>query len=526
MPDGARVSRRDRAAPRPALVFHVEHPRGNARLQKQRDPLRYHVRETNPKGALMNQPELNAKVDSYLQEHWEEMVADIRMLVSIPSTEDLSQAAPGAPWGPGPRAALDAVLDRAAEMGLTTHDVDGYLGFADLPGASETQIGIIGHMDVVPAGPGWTFEPFDVTRKDGYLIGRGTIDDKGPSVVALHAVKFWAEQAAEQGRPLPYTIRFLFGANEETGMGDVAYYQKHYADPAFLFTPDADFPVGYGEKGNYNGLLTSANIPPDEAVVMEFEGGMAVNAVPGVAHAVVRADACALPATERIAVSPAGPGLARLDALGKGAHASTPEDGVNAIGLIVDYLLEHDLCCPAERAFLELDQRLLSCTDGSGLGIACEDDDFGALTAIGGTITLQDGRLRQTMDSRFPTTITADEITARVASLAESVGCAFECTRVMPTFLVDPRSPVIQALLDAYNEATGENARPFTMGGGTYARHFACAASFGPEKPWEEKPDWVGEMHGPDEGASEALLQQAFRIYALTIGKLMRLDLE
>ena len=473
----------------------------------------------------MNQPELTAKIDAYLEEHWEEMVEDIRTLVRIPSTEDLSAAAPGAPWGPGPRAALTAVLDLAAQMGLQTHDEDGHIGYADLPGKSPTQIGIIGHVDVVPAGPGWTFEPHDVTRKDGYLIGRGVIDDKGPSVVALHAVKFWADQVAEQGEPLPYTIRFLFGANEETGMGDVAYYQQRHADPAFLFTPDADFPVGYGEKGWYHGLLTSAVMPEQERVVVEFEGGIATNAVPGTAHAVVRADASGLPSTDRIAVSDAGAGLARLDATGKGAHASLPETGVNAIGLIVDYLLENGLCCAQERAFFELDQRLLSCTDGSGLGLACADEHFGALTIIGGTIKLENDRFLQTMDSRFPTVITADEITGRVAQLAAGIGAEAECTKLMEPFLVDPASPVIQALLGAYNEATGEDAKPFTMGGGTYARHFSCAASFGPDKPWEEKPSWVGEMHGPDEGVGEDLLKQAFKIYALTLGKLMELEL-
>ena len=75
------------------------------------------------------------------------------------------------------------------------------------------------------------------------------------------------------------------------------------------------------------------------------------------------------------------------------------------------------------------------------------------------------------------------------------------------------------------NQATGEDAEPFTMGGGTYAREFSCAASFGPEKPWEQAPEWVGGMHGPDEGVGEQLLKEAFRIYALTIGKLMQLDL-
>ena len=469
---------------------------------------------------------LAEKMDAYLAENWEAMVDDIAALVRIPSFMEGDKAAEGAPFGPGPRQALDAALGMAARMGFQTHDAEGYIGFADFPGASDTQIGIIGHTDVVPAGPGWTFEPYEVTRKEGYLVGRGTIDDKGPSVVALHAMKFWKDlQDAGEAPQFPYTLRFLFGTNEESGMGDVAYYRRHYADPAFLFTPDAEFPVCYGEKGGFDGLLSSKPLPEADRVVVRLEGGVATNAVPGMAEAVVKADARDLPETDRIAVSADGPGRARLSATGKSAHASFPEDGVNAIGLIVDYLLEHGLCTPDERAFLELDQKLLGHTDGSGLGIQACDEHFGPLTVVGGTIETKGDRFVQSLDSRFPTSITPDQIAERVGRLAEQAGATFETTMVMEPFLMQPDSPVIQALLGAYNEATGEDAKPFTMGGGTYAREFTSGASFGPEKPWVENPSWVGGMHGPDEAMSEDLLKQAFKIYALTIQRLMELDL-
>lgn len=475
----------------------------------------------------MEHEELTKKIDAYLEDNWDAMVGDIETLVRIPSFEELDKAADGAPFGSGPKEALTAALKLADDMGFATHDAEGYIGFADFPGESETQLGIIGHMDVVPAGPGWNFEPYAVTRKEGYLIGRGTLDDKGPSVMALHAMKFWKDlQDAGETPQFPYTVRFLFGANEESGMADVAYYHKHYEDPAFLFTPDAEFPVCYGEKGGYDGVITSKRIEPCARVVVEFEGGAATNAVPGIAHAVVKADASQLPAADRITITDAGEGLARLEAKGKGAHASTPDEGVNAIGLIVDYLLENGLCGADERAFFELDQKLLNHTDGSGIGIKSSDEYFGPLTVIGGTIKLEDDRFVQTLDSRFPTSISADEISERLRQLTDEIGGTFENTLLMVPFLVKPDSPVIQALLNAYNEATGEDAKPFTMGGGTYAREFKSGASFGPEKPWIKDPEWVGMMHGPDEGVSEDLLKQSFKIYALTLDKLMALDLQ
>ncbi|WP_165047176.1 MULTISPECIES: Sapep family Mn(2+)-dependent dipeptidase [unclassified Adlercreutzia] len=467
----------------------------------------------------MERNDVMTAADKYVEENWPTMLEDITTLVRIPSFEDLGAAAPGAPFGPGPRAALDAVLGIASDMGFATSDVDGYMGFADLEGTAGTQIGIIGHMDVVPAGPGWSFEPYDVTVKEGCLVGRGVLDDKGPSVVALHAMRF----LAGLGLPLRHTVRFLFGANEESGMGDVPYYRARYADPTFLFTPDAEFPVCYGEKGGFDARITSA--PLGDGAIVEFEGGAATNAVPGQAHAVVRADAASLPPAERLTVTPAGPGLTRIEAAGKSAHAAMPETGVNAIALIVDYLLENALCNEAERAFLAFDQRLLSATDGSGVGIATSDDYFGPLTVIGGTIALSDGRLVQTMDSRFPTSITPEGITAALTALTDPIGAEFERTLLMEPFLVEPDTPEIQALLAAYNDVTGESREAFTIGGGTYAREFTRGASFGPEMPWLEMPAWAGGIHGPDETVSIAQLQTAFKIYALALFDLQQLDL-
>ena len=463
----------------------------------------------------------------------------------IPSFEDLGAAAEGAPYGPGPRKALNVALAMANDMGFEVHDDAGHVGYADLVGASEEQLGIIGHIDVVPAGPGWHFEPYQVTRKDGYLLGRGVIDDKGPSVVALHAMDLWRRMQLDGLAPqLPYTLRFIFGVNEETRMDDVHYYRAHHADPAFLFTPDAEFPVCYGEKGIYHSLMTSADVPVEQRTVISLEGGTAVNAVPGHAQAVVRAGVCELPAAQGIEVElldereaaaaleaagtqtdAAGCRLARITAAGRSAHASLPQGGVSAIGMLIGYLLENGLIGEGERAYFQTVARIAAATDGSTVELACSDADFGELTIVAGHAAMQGGRFTQTIDVRYPTAITGDEVHAKLEALAQAASGTCEKTRDDAPFLLDPQGPAIQALLASYNQATGEDAEPFTMGGGTYAREFSRAASFGPEKPWEQAPEWVGGMHGPDEGVGEQLLKEAFRIYALTIGKLMKLDL-
>lgn len=481
---------------------------------------------------MANKDQLKQDIDAFVERVWPEVLDDIADLVNVRSVEDLDHAAENAPWGPGPREALDEALCIADRVGLAAHDCDGYIGFADLPGASDKQIATIAHVDVVPEGPGWHTDPFEMVRREGWLLGRGTIDDKGPAVLSLHAARFFAERVEETGERLPYTLRVLLGANEETRMGDVEWYLEHYPQPDFLFTPDAEFPVCCGEKGQLQGTFSSK--PGADSVagarILELAGGSAVNAVPSLAHAVVRADAQALPVPENFEVEPAGEEdgrpLARITAHGIGGHASLPEGTRNAIGMLCGYLLDNGLCSDGEREYLELERVIHADTRGAALGIDATDDIFDPLTCVGGLVRLTaDGRIEQTVDCRYPKSTTSEAIEAQLARVAAGYGAEFSVIRTCAPFYVDPGSPEIQTLVRCYNEYTGLDTKPFTIGGGTYARHFARAASFGPEEPHQETPEWVGQMHGPDEGASEEQLRRALKIYIYAIAELMELEL-
>ncbi|MBQ9058537.1 MAG: Sapep family Mn(2+)-dependent dipeptidase [Atopobiaceae bacterium] len=469
------------------------------------------------------------KAQEYVDEVWEDLVADIGRLVAIESVEDLGQAKPNAPFGPGPRAALDEALAMAGRLGLDAHDCEGYLGYADVAGASDKQIATIAHVDVVPAVAGdWTGHPYVMDRRDGYLIGRGVIDDKGPFVLSLYTARFLKERAEETGKPLPYTLRCIIGANEETGMSDVDYYLERYPQPAFCFTPDAEFPVIHGEKGIYHGYIYSA--PITDGVIESIEGGTVPNAVPGRVAAIVRYEGPELPEAPSITLTTLDDKRIRIEAVGKGGHASMPEDTVNAIAILVDYLLDHELCNADEKAFLEFERQLLPHTDGSGVGLAATDDKFGPLTCVGGVIAggtarPEDSRIVQSLDCRYPTTTSGDKITKTIASLVEPFGGSITCTHDMVPFYTEPTSPEIATLVDTYNEIAGTNDQAFTIGGGTYARHFANACAFGPNVPMDQLPDWVGPEHGADEGVSEDQLKLALKVYIVAISRLMELDL-
>ncbi len=486
----------------------------------------------------MDHEEVMAAADSYIENNWSRIVSDIKRLVQIPSFEDKESASDDAPFGDGPRKALSEVLGIAEDMGFTTHDLDGYAGFADLIGESDVEIGMIGHVDVVPAGSGWDFEPYDLTPKDNYLIGRGIIDDKGPTVVCLHAMKclkdFLENDAldrqagvGEQAR-FPYTLRIIFGANEETGMGDIPYYLKCCGEPAFLFTPDAEFPVCYGEKGVFEGIITCT--PIEEGNVVEFGGGTAVNAVPGQAWACVHTDKDTCIDQFRdcngLKFTQEADDILRIDALGESAHASTPDAGINAIALLVNFLLEQDLLSADERPFFEFEQQLLNYTDGSGIGLKFSDSYFGELSVVGGIAAKDEGCFTQTIDVRFPTSVTSEELEDHISQLVAGFNAIFELTDLMEPFLIKPEAPEIQALLRAYNDVTGQAAKPFTMGGATYAREFRNASSFGVEMPWVALPDWAGGMHASNEAININQLKTAFKIYVVALYYLEQLDLK
>lgn len=463
-----------------------------------------------------------ARVEAYVDAVWEDVIRDIDYLVQVESVEDRPHAKEGMPFGPAPYEALSRGLEIAERLGLEAHDCAGHIGYADLPGASEKQIATIAHTDIVPLGTGWHTDPLHVTRKDGYLLGRGVLDDKGPFTLSLYAAHFFVEEEKRTGRKMPYTLRCLVGCNEETDMEDVEWYLAHYPEPDFLFTPDADFPLICGEKGLYGAVFTTG---PIAEKVVQFDAGTASNAIPGLAQMTLRADAETLPAEDGIEIESVGEGLALLTAHGKGGHASMPEGTRNAIGMLVDYCLDNGLVSGAERRFFEFEQKIFAGSDGSGLGIACSDGKFGALTCCGGVIHLVDGRFEQTLDARYPTSATGEELDRTLSALAAGFDVQFHPGRKVEPFYTDPASAEIQTLLATYNEFTGHEDEPFTIGGGTYARHFAHACAFGPHDSRIEDPDWVGIEHGPDEGIAEAQLKLALKIYIMGIARLMELKL-
>ena len=221
----------------------------------------------------------------------------------------------------------------------------------------------------------------------------------------------------------------------------------------------------------------------------------------------------------------AGCRLARITAAGRSAHASLPQGGVSAIGMLIGYLLENGLIGEGERAYFQTVARIAATTDGSTVELACSDADFGELTIVAGHAAMQGGRFTQTIDVRYPTTITGDEVHAKLEALAQAAAARARRRATTRRFCSTRRDRPSRRCWPRTTRQRARMPSRSPWAAARSAREFSCAASFGPEKPWEQAPEWVGGMHGPDEGVGEQLLKEAFRIYALTIGKLMQLDL-
>lgn len=452
-------------------------------------------------------------IDLFIEENRENILRDIARLVAVPSIE--GEPKEGTPFGEEPKKALELGLKIASELGLDTKNCEDHIGYAEIDAKSEKYIATVTHLDVVPVGEGWTKSPFEMWEKDGYIIGRGVMDDKGPSVICLYALKYLKDKKI----PLRHTVRALLGANEETGMRDVEYYLKNYPAPAFAFSPDSDFPVCNGEKGIYQGIIHS-RCEIDK--IVSIEGGMAYNVIPDKATAVLKFDGEAPAETENIKVSCEN-GLLTVNAFGKSGHASMPEGTINAIGVLVNYILENKLCSKSEEEYLSVLKALHSASDGSGIGVAADDGKFAPLTIIGGIIGVKDNKIFQTLDSRYPTNTSGAKITDTInEKYGES--CICETIEDMEPFYIEPDSAEIKTCIDTYNEITGEKAELYTMGGGTYARDFPNAVSFGPEHPERPMPEWAGAVHCVDEAACIEYLLEALKIYIAVLIRLQEVD--
>jgi len=440
-----------------------------------------------------------------------EFIDIIRRWIRIPSVK--AEAVPGAPFGPQLRQALDLALEDGRSMGFDVRNIDGYAGDIRMGPLGVEPLGILTHLDVVPAGDGWKWDPFGAEMSGDRIYGRGTSDDKGPAVaglIAMAAVK-------RAGIPLKREVRLILGCDEETGMGDMVYYAAHADMPRIGFSPDASFPVINTDKGMLQ-LELRGSAAAEGMHVEKIKVGERFNVVPGLGTALVHGEEALCERVRKLSgemslavdAEMAGSGLVRILSTGISGHAAYPEATRNAIGQLL--LLLRAL---GVTGMLET---LADCVgmeyDGAGLGILCCDGISGPLTCNLGILRYDKDGCYATLDIRYPLLANADRIIASLsAALGPAVSVAIASHK--PPHHVAQNSPLVTALLNAYHEETGRRRECVATGGGTYARCLEEGVAFG-----SAFPEDIDLAHQADEHLSINTMMLNAQIFANAIVKL------
>lgn len=429
-----------------------------------------------------------AQVQERVAFYWDDIVRDLGKVVAINS--ERGEATAEAPFGVEPLRALKTYLEMASESGFATDNVDNYAGIVSL-GDGDESIGVLAHLDIVPAGKGWSTDPFTLVERDGKIYGRGTSDNKGAAIGALYGLKI----IRDLGFPLKKKIEVIVGTNEEQGSGCMKYFVKHRPIPSMGFTPDADYPLIHGEKGN---LWTELHFPAVPSAIRSFYGGEAFNAVP--AEAVVLLD-WGMIAPERLAgliqpedtlgydatVTTLPDGTVELRVKGLAAHGSTPEKGVNAIVSAATILMRYPgLGTDPILKFIR--DEIGRDTRGERIGVAASDEASGPLSLNLGMIRYEKNERTLCIDIRFPVTMKREDMIASYEAMVQRYGLSYKVIQSASPHYVPKDSPIVTRLMDVYRAVSGEHdAEPFIIGGGTYAKEFGGNfVAFGPEFPGAE----------------------------------------
>lgn len=437
-----------------------------------------------------------------------EAINDLAEIIKIPSVAGEREGI--FPYGKACADALDKAAALAEKYGFRVENHD-YHCMSVLYGEAEAEIGIVCHLDIVPAGDGWSVPPYELTVKDGLLLGRGTHDDKGPFIQSLYTLRYFKENNIK----LPFTIRLILGSDEEVGSTDLEHFVTVRKPPMFSFTPDSEFPVCIGEKGILSVGIDFGKLPDN---IIELCGGTVPNAVPGNAYAIVKAQK-ALPESEGISVSSCDKGL-KIEAVGKSAHAAMPESGVNAISLLIKYLVENGIV--EENSGIGFIGNATGEYLGKCLGIAASNDDFGYLTCVGGVISVNRGNIIQSFNIRYlPETGWKANLDAIEKSVAP-FGGKIAWSSNSDGYFVSAEDERIKALTNACEAVLGIEAKPYTMGGGTYARWLPNTVAFGSGIESERNflGDERGNAHQRDEYISEYEFFKGMEVYSLSISNL------
>jgi len=431
------------------------------------------------------------KLDAALEALRSDVIDTLSKWIKIPSEKQA--ACENAPFGQPIRDMLDTALADAARLGLKTRDFDGYAGDAEI-GEGEEVMGILAHLDVVPAGDGWVQDPFGAEIINGKMYGRGTSDDKGPAVAALFAMK----AVLDAGIPLKRRVRLILGCDEESGWECMNYYAAHEKMPDFGFSPDASYPVINTEKG-IEGMNLRASFTGEENAkypLYSASAGQRANVIPGLATAEIGCEDYEelKAALEKICAEKnldvkcekLENGHVRLISTGVTGHAAMPHLGKNAAGqlLVAMSALGVGGGC---RSFIDcLAEKIGMESNGASMGISGSDAISGALTLNLGILRITPESGCATLNIRYPVLFDYQQIAKIMQMTVKEAGISVEDVGCTPPLHVPASTFIVSNLLKVYHDVTGLDAYTIAIGGGTYSRAMDNCVAFGASFPDDE----------------------------------------
>ncbi len=470
------------------------------------------------------------KLNDLIRTSQEEMVNSLQECIKIKSISGQEEET---------LRSLEYFLNLGQGMGFKVSNVNGLGGIIEY-GEGEKTIGIIVHLDVVPEGSGWKYPAYDGQIEDGKIYGRGAIDDKGPAVSALYALKAIKDSGVE----LTCKIQIIVGLDEETIWNKTPKLLGTIKEPDFSFVPDSKFPIIIAEKGliwleikkdfSLETGNKSSNNKASNITITKIAGGNSLNIVPDYCEATLETGQDQIPkikeklkaflADTKYKIDLAEGAEIKLVSHGKPAHAFSCGDGQNAISQLILFLGQLDFKDASnirdeQNKFISTFAAKIGMEHyGESLGLAVEDQLTGKLTVSPGYLAMDNQSVTLRLDIRFPASENLDSMKAKVSS-------AFQCFKAEQNILDSLESlsfpendPNIQKLLHVYREYTGDReAKPLGMGGTTFSKAFKRAVAFGPTFPGMAKVE-----HQPDEYMEIDHLMRCTEIYALAISELAK----
>ena len=454
------------------------------------------------------------------QSRKEELFTELQQLVRIDSVLDEDNTNDSMPFGEKPLEALQWMLARGEEQGMRTKNIDNMAGYIEM-GEGEESLGILCHVDVVPAGEGWTYPPFEGRIVGDKMYGRGTIDDKGPTMAAWLAMKL----VKDAGIPLTKRVRMIIGTDEESGFRCVERYFEKEEMPTIGFAPDADFPLINAEKGIVTLIFSGTTAATSNETLVSFTAGKRTNMVPESAVAVLVSNDEALPVrfeaylqkNQYIGSLLNEEGRYIIEMKGKSAHAMEPHKGVNAAVLLATFL-QHELHGARERAFIQFIVDVFGRDIfGTALQLDFSDDVSGPTTLNAGVITYNDKQAEVAVSMRHSVTYPYEEKLTAAQQAVSAFSMALDVADYSAPHYVPEDDALVATLLDVYRQYTGDMQKPLSTGGGTYARELTKGVAFGMLFPGE--PELA---HQKDEFVDLNNLVKAAAIYAAAIERLAK----